>query len=82
VTLGPGGRGGAGGRDRVGVVPVPYLTNVPLGAPLVVPFSSTFTGTEPPGAYFAYAGLAVAGSDPLVASNQLSLASQMFQFSP
>lgn len=64
-----------------GPVPVPFLANVTL-APTVVPFSYTFTGTEPVGTYYTYAGLAVAGSDPLQAANQLSVGVQAFQFTP
>jgi len=61
--------------------PVPFLANVTL-APIVVPFLYTFSGFEPVGAYFTYAGLAVAGSNPFLPENQLSLAVRAFQFSP
>ncbi|MDD5560272.1 hypothetical protein [Candidatus Methylomirabilis sp.] len=64
-----------------GAVPVPFAANVTLTS-TVVPFSYTFTGTEPVGTYYTYAGLAVAGSDPLQAANQLSLGVQAFQFTP
>lgn len=65
----------------VGSTPIPFLANVPLTS-LVVPFSYTFTGFEPVGTYFAYAGLTVAGSNPLQSANQLSLGVQAFQFMP
>lgn len=64
-----------------GPVPVPFAANVTLSS-TVVPFSYTFTGTEPVGTYFTYAGLTVAGSDPLQPANQLSVSVQAFQFSP
>jgi len=64
-----------------GSTPVPFAANVPL-ASTVVPFSYTFTGTESVGTYFTYAGLAVAGSNPLQPANQLSLGVQAFQFTP
>jgi DNA-binding beta-propeller fold protein YncE len=65
----------------LGPAPIPFLAGVLL-TPLVVPFSHTFTGTEPIGTYFAYAGLAVAGSNPVLPANQLALNIQPFQFSP
>ncbi len=65
----------------LGPAPVPFLAGVTL-APLAVAFSFTFAGTEPPGTYFTYAGLAVAGSNPFVPTNQLSLGIQAFQFTP
>jgi len=65
----------------LGPSPVPFLANVAL-APLGVPFSYTFMGFEPIGTYFTYAGLVVAGTNPLQPANQLSLALQAFQFSP
>lgn len=64
-----------------GPVPVPFAEKVTL-TPTVVPFSYTFTGTEPAGTYFTYAGVPVAGSDPLASANQLSLGVQAFQFTP
>ena len=64
-----------------GSVPVPFAANVTL-TPTVVPFAYTFTGTEPIGTYYTYAALAVAGSDPLQAANQLSVGVQAFQFTP
>ena len=64
-----------------GPAPVPFAANVTL-TPTVVPFSYTFTGTEPVGTYYTYAGLAVAESDPLQAANQLSLGVQPFEFTP
>jgi hypothetical protein len=74
---------GAGGTIAFafGLVPVPFAADVPL-TPTVVPFSYMFTGTEPVGTYFTYAGLAVAGSDPLQAANQLSVGVQAFQLTP
>ena len=64
-----------------GSVPVPFAANVPL-TPTVVPFAYTFTGTEQIGTYYTYAGLTVAGSEPLQAANQLSVEVQAFQFTP
>lgn len=64
-----------------GPVPVPFSANVTF-ARTVIPFSYTFTGTEPVGTYFTYAGLAVAGSDPSQAANQLSVGVQAFRFAP
>jgi len=60
---------------------VPFLTNQTL-APLAVPFNFTFAGAEPAGTYLTSALLAVAGSNPLLPANQLSLGVQPFQFSP
>ena len=60
-----------------GPVPMPFAANVTL-TPTVVPFAYTFTGTEPVGTYYTYAGLAVAGRDPLQAANQLSVGVQAF----
>jgi len=65
----------------LGPAPNPFLTNVTL-AQTIVPFSYTFAGFEPGGTYFPFAGLAVAGSNPLEFENQLSLAVQPFQFIP
>ena len=65
----------------IGSAPVPFSRNVTL-APLAVPFAYTFTGGEPAGTYVAYAGLAVAGSNPFTPANQLSLGIQPFQFTP
>jgi hypothetical protein len=81
---------GSGRPERIGLwilglalgpLPIPFSANVPL-VQTVVPFSYTFTGTEPAGAYFAYAGIAVAGSDPLQPANQLSVTIRAFQFTP
>jgi len=66
----------------VGPSPVPFLANVTLNSKAVVPFSYTFIGFEPAGTYFAYAGLAVAGTNPFQPANQLSLGVQAFQFMP
>jgi hypothetical protein len=63
----------------LGSSPIPFQANVAL-AQSVIPFSYRFAGFEPPGTYFTYAGLAVAGSNPFVPANQLSLAVQPFQF--
>lgn len=60
---------------------VSRLDNVPL-AQAVVPFSYTFTGTGPAGTYFTYAGITVAGSNPLQPANQLSATIRAFQFTP
>lgn len=65
----------------LGPSPTPFLANVTL-APLGVPFSYISTGAEPVGTYFTYAGLVVAGSNPLQPANRLSLAVQAFQFAP
>jgi DNA-binding beta-propeller fold protein YncE len=65
----------------LGPSPVPFLSNVPL-VPTIVQFSYQFAGFEPPGTYVTYAGLAVAGSNPFLPANQLSLAVQPFQFTP
>jgi hypothetical protein len=65
----------------VGLAPVPFLRNVEPG-PLGVTFSYRLVGFEAAGASFSYAGLAVAGSNPFLSANQLSLAIQPFQFTP
>jgi hypothetical protein len=65
----------------LGPSPVPFLANVAPG-PLLVPFSYQFVGFEPGGTYVTYGGLAVAGSNPFLPANQLSLAIQPFQFTP
>jgi hypothetical protein len=65
----------------LGPSPTPFLANVTL-APLGVPFLYQFAGFEPAGTYFTYAGLAVAGSNPVLPASQLSLAIQPFQFTP
>ena len=65
----------------LGPAPIPFRANVTL-TQTVVPFSYTFGGSEPAGTYFTYAGLAVAGSNPFVPANQLSLGVQPFQFAP
>lgn len=64
-----------------GPVPIPFLANVAL-TQTAVPFSYSFVGNEAVGTYFTYAGLAIAGSDPLQPANQLGLAIQAFQFIP
>jgi hypothetical protein len=73
------------GKGQIGVavgpVPVPFQANVPA-EPLTVPFQYTFGGAEPPGTYFAYAGLAVAGGNPIDPAHQLSLDIQPFRFAP
>jgi len=66
----------------VGSSPVPFLRNTSLSQPAVVPFSYAFLGSEPVGAYFAFAGSAVPGTDPVNPANQISLAVREFQFSP
>ncbi len=62
-----------------GPVPVPFSANTTL-APHVVPFLYTFAWSDPVGTYYTYAGIVVAGTDPLQPANQLSLAVQAFQF--
>jgi Tol biopolymer transport system component len=63
----------------LGPAPVTFLTNVTVTS-LVVPFAYTFTGAEPVGIYFPYAGITVPGSDPFQPANRLSLEVQPFQF--
>jgi hypothetical protein len=65
----------------LGPSPIPFLGNVLL-VPTIADFSRLFTGSEPGGIYFTYAGLAVAGSNPFLPANQISLAIQPFQFTP
>ena len=65
----------------LGPVPVPFSANVTL-TPTVVPFSYTFSGGERVGTYRTYAGLVMAGSDPLQPANRLSLGVQPFEFTP
>jgi hypothetical protein len=66
----------------LGSSPIPFSAGVALSQPMVIPFSYTFLGSEPVGTYFAFAGAAVAGSDPLQSINQLSLGIKAFQFTP
>ena len=66
----------------LGPSPIPFLANFPLTQSLVVPFSHNFLGFEPAGLYLVYAGLVVAGTDPLQFENQLNLAVQLFEFTP
>jgi len=61
--------------------PIPFLANVTVTS-LVAPFAYTFTGAEPVGIYFTYAGITVAGSDPFQAANRLSMEVQPCQFTP
>jgi hypothetical protein len=65
----------------IGPSPVPFQSNVTL-IDTIVQFNYTFGGFEPAGTYFPYAGLAVAGSNPFVPANQLSLATRSFRFPP
>jgi DNA-binding beta-propeller fold protein YncE len=65
----------------IGPSPVPFQSNVTL-IDTIVQFNYTFGGFEPTGTYFPYAGLAVAGSNPFVPANQISLAIRSFQFTP
>jgi len=65
----------------LGPAPIPFLANATLTL-TVVPFSYTFTGPEPAGTYFPYAGITVAGSNPFQPANRLSLAVQAFEFTP
>jgi hypothetical protein len=60
---------------------IPFRANVTL-TQTVVPFPYTFAGLEPAGTYFAYAGLAVAGTNRFQPANQLTLGVQPFQFAP
>jgi hypothetical protein len=65
----------------IGTVPVPYRSNVPAES-RSVKYEYPFGGGEPVGTYFAYAAGTVAGSNPLLPQNQLSLAVQPFGFKP
>ncbi len=62
-------------------LPIPLSTGT-APTPSTVPFSYTFTGSEPMETYIAYAGIARAGSDPLEAANQVGLAIRAFDFTP
>ncbi|MBI2903097.1 MAG: PQQ-dependent sugar dehydrogenase [Candidatus Methylomirabilis oxyfera] len=66
----------------LGLSPIPFLAGIAFSQPMVIPFSYTFLGSEPGGTYIAFAGMAVAGSDPLQSINQLSLGIKAFQFTP
>ena len=71
----------SGGISIVGgPSPIPIQANATISQ-AVVPFSYTFAGYEPVGKYVAYAALAIAGSNPLLPENQLSVAVQSFEFS-
>lgn len=72
---------GGGFPFSVGKIPVPFLSNVTLTHNLIQ-FSYTFSGIEPLGEYFAYAGLVVAGGSPLLPANHISLAVRSFEFPP
>ncbi|MDD5558874.1 hypothetical protein, partial [Candidatus Methylomirabilis sp.] len=65
----------------LGPSPIPFLTGATLSS-MTVPFAYTFTGSEPVGAYLAYAGLVTAGTDPLQPTIWLSLDQQPFWFTP
>lgn len=65
----------------LGPSPVPFRVGATLSS-MTVPFSYTFSGSEPAGTYLAYAGLVTAGADPLQPANRLSLAVEPFQFTP
>jgi hypothetical protein len=65
-----------------GSSPIPFRTDVVLTASDIVPFSYTFSGSEPIGTYFTYAGLVRTGTDLLQASNRLALAVKGFDFIP
>ena len=56
----------------LGPSPIPFQSNVPL-VPTIVQFSYQFEGSEPRGTYFTYARLTVAGSNPFLPANQISL---------
>ena len=81
LSLVPSPRGTIVFASPSGPVLVPFAANV-TRAQTVVLFPYSFTGTELVGTYYTYAGLAVAGSDPLQAANRLSLGVQAFQFTP
>jgi len=66
----------------LGLSPIPFSAGVALSQPMVIPFSYAILGSEQGGTYFAFAGMAVAGSDPLQSANQLSLGIKAFQFTP
>jgi hypothetical protein len=69
---------------QLGVVfrtePIPYRAN--SFDAILVEFEHTFGGAEPVGIYFTYAAVIVAGSDPFLPENQLSLAIKPFGFNP
>jgi hypothetical protein len=65
----------------LGPAPILFQANVPLTRSIVT-FSHTFEGFEAAGTYSTYARLAIAGRNPLLPENQLSVAEQSFQFSP
>ena len=73
---------GSSGAISIALGPsaIPFQANVLLYRS-VIPLSYRFAGFEPAGTYVAYARLAIAGSNPLVPENQLSLAVRSFQFS-
>jgi glucose/arabinose dehydrogenase len=66
----------------LGPSPVPFLAGITPAQPVVISFSRTFLGSEPVGTYFAFAGAAAAGSDPLQSINQFSLEIKTFEFIP
>jgi hypothetical protein len=74
------------GQEPVLVVepaPTPFMRNVLLETNLTPPFFRySFSGTEPPGFYLAYALLVVPGADPLDSRNWLDIKTLLFRFSP
>jgi hypothetical protein len=62
-------------------VPVRFRANAPAAA-LSVEFAYTYGGAEPAGTYHSYVAVVVAGTDPFLPENQLSLAVEPFTYSP
>jgi Right handed beta helix region len=65
----------------IGSTPVPFRANV-TAVPLALPFEHEFGAFDQAGTYLAYAGLALAGSDPFLLANQVSLAVEPLLFTP
>jgi hypothetical protein len=65
----------------VGSTPVPFRANV-TAVPLALPFEHQFGAFDQAGTYLAYAGLALAGSNPFLLANQVSVAVKPLLFTP
>jgi hypothetical protein len=65
----------------IGSRPVPFRANV-TAVPLTLPFEYQFGAFDQAGTYLAYAGLALAGSNPFLLANQVSLAVKPLLFTP
>jgi len=61
--------------------PVPFRANV-AAVPLALPFAHEFGASDQAGTYLVYAGLALAGSNPFLLANQVSLAVKPLLFTP